>query len=166
MADATAALIVDGIRDMVFGDLYLEDIRTYRDQRMAEAGMTAHYPLWQRPTDELACDMLDAAVQAHVATVDLSKLDASFSGRRWDATFIADLPNGIDPCGENGEFHTCTVNGPAFREPLASRPARRPSAMDLPIRTSTCSDRANSIRGVALAASLRHENANSDGAAP
>lgn len=118
MADATAALIVDGIRDMVFGDLYLEDIRTFRDQRMAEAGMTAHYPLWQRPTDELACDMLDAAVQAHVATVDLSKLDASFSGRRWDATFIADLPNGIDPCGENGEFHTCTVNGPAFREPL------------------------------------------------
>ena len=62
--------------------------------------------------------MLDAAVQAHVATVDLSKLDASFSGRRWDATFIADLPNGIDPCGENGEFHTCAVNGPAFREPL------------------------------------------------
>ena len=87
-------------------------------ERMAEAGMTAHYPLWQRPTDELARDMLDAGVEALVATVDLSKLDARFSGRLWDATFIADLPNGIDPCGENGEFHTCVVNGPAFREPL------------------------------------------------
>ena len=118
MAEATADLTGRSICDMVFGDLYLEDIRAYRDQRMAEAGMTAHYPLWQHPTDELARDMLDAGVEAHVATVDLSKLDPSFSGRRWDAAFIGDLPDGIDPCGENGEFHTCVVNGPAFREPL------------------------------------------------
>ena len=118
MAEATANLTRDGIRDMVFGDLYLEDIRAYRDERMAEAGMTAHYPLWQRPTIELARDMLGAGVEAYVATVDPSKLDASFSGRLWDAAFIADLPGGIDPCGEYGEFHTCVVNGPAFREPL------------------------------------------------
>ena len=118
MAEATATLTRESIRDMVFGDLFLEDIRSYRDQRMVEAGMVAHYPLWRRPTRELARDMLDAGVEAYAATVDLSKLDPSFSGRRWDASFIADLPEGIDPCGENGEFHTCVVNGPSFREPL------------------------------------------------
>lgn len=114
MAGATAALAADGIRHMVFGDLFLEDIRAYRDAKLAAVGMEAVYPLWQVPTDRLAREMLAAGVEAFVATVDLSKLDASFAGRRWDAAFMADLPEGIDPCGENGEFHTCVVDGPAF----------------------------------------------------
>ena len=118
MAEATAALVGDGIRDMVFGDLYLADIRAYRDDRLAAAGITAHYPLWQRPTDQLAREMLDAGVEAYVATVDLEKLDAGFAGRRWEAAFLADLPDSIDPCGENGEFHTCVTDGPAFIRPL------------------------------------------------
>ena len=115
MAGATAALKADGIRHMVFGDLFLEDIRAYRDARLASVGMEAVYPLWRVPTDRLARNMMEAGVEAYVATVDLSKLDAAFAGRRWDAGFLADLPGGIDPCGENGEFHTCVVDGPAFR---------------------------------------------------
>ena len=114
MADATDALRRDGIGQMVFGDLFLEDIRDYRDSRLARVGMTAIYPLWQVPTDRLAREMMAEGVEARVATVDLAKLDASFAGRPWDAAFLADLPEGVDPCGENGEFHTCVLNGPAF----------------------------------------------------
>ena len=118
MAEATATLVADGIRDMVFGDLHLADIRAYRDDRLAVAGMSAHYPLWRRPSDQLAHEMLEAGVEARIATVDLSKLDASFAGRSWNAAFLTDLPCGIDPCGENGEFHTCVTDGPAFTRPL------------------------------------------------
>ncbi|MEQ9040526.1 MAG: ATP-binding protein [Silicimonas sp.] len=114
MAGATAALKADGIRHMVFGDLFLEDIRDYRNEKLHAVGMEAIYPLWQVPTDRLAREMMEAGVEAFVATVDLSKLDASFAGRRWDAAFLADLPDGTDPCGENGEFHTCVVDGPDF----------------------------------------------------
>jgi uncharacterized protein (TIGR00290 family) len=116
MAEATDTLKRDGIASMVFGDLFLEDIRAYRDTRLTRVGMTAIYPLWKEPTDLLAREILAAGVEARVATVDLSKLDASFAGRPWDDAFLADLPEGIDPCGENGEFHTCVLDGPAFRE--------------------------------------------------
>jgi uncharacterized protein (TIGR00290 family) len=119
MAEATDELKAAGIRQMVFGDLFLEDIRDYRDTRLTRVGMTAIYPLWQEPTDLLAREMLAAGVEARVATVDLSKLDASFAGRPWDAAFLADLPENVDPCGENGEFHTCVLDGPAFAAPIA-----------------------------------------------
>lgn len=119
MAEATDTLKRDGIASMVFGDLFLEDIRDYRDTRLARADMTAIYPLWKEPTGTLAREMLAAGVEARVATVDLSKLDASFAGRPWDAAFLADLPGNVDPCGENGEFHTCVLDGPAFQEKIA-----------------------------------------------
>ncbi|WP_413718555.1 ATP-binding protein [Silicimonas sp. MF1-12-2] len=118
MAEATEALKAEGIKHMVFGDLFLEDIRNYRDTRLASVGMETAYPLWKEPTDRLAREMMEAGVEARVATVDLSKLDASFAGRPWDASFLADLPESVDPCGENGEFHTCVLDGPAFREKI------------------------------------------------
>lgn len=121
MRDATEALKADGILHMVFGDLFLEDVRAYRDARLEGAGMAGVYPLWKRPTAVLAEEMLEAGVVAQVATVDLSKLDASFAGRMWDADFLADLPEGVDPCGENGEFHTCALDGPAFAQPIQVR---------------------------------------------
>ena len=119
MAETTDTLKRDGIASMVFGDLFLEDIRDYRDTRLARVGMTAIYPLWQVPTARLAREMIAEGVEARVATVDLSKLDASFAGRPWDAAFLADLPGNVDPCGENGEFHTCVLDCPAFREKVA-----------------------------------------------
>lgn len=119
MTRATAELKADGIRHMAFGDLFLEDLRRYREERLESVGMSAIFPLWRRPTDRLAHEMLEAGVVARVATVDLAKLDASFAGRIWDAGFLADLPEGVDPCGENGEFHTCALDGPAFRTPLS-----------------------------------------------
>ena len=118
MAGAVDALKADGIRHMVFGDLFLEDIRDYRETRLEAVGMSAVFPLWQIPTDRLAREMITAGVEARVATVDLSKLDASFAGRTWDVGFLDDLPDGVDPCGENGEFHTCVLNGPVFHAPI------------------------------------------------
>lgn len=119
MTRVTAGLKADGIRHMAFGDLFLEDLRTYREERLESVGMSAIFPLWRRPTDRLARKMLEFGVVARVATVDLAKLDASFAGRVWDAGFLADLPEGVDPCGENGEFHTCALDGPAFRTHLS-----------------------------------------------
>ncbi len=121
MAAATAGLKADGVTHVIFGDLFLEDIRAYRLARMAEAGMTAVFPLWGRETATLAAGMIAGGLVAHVATVDPSRLDASFSGRPFDAAFLADLPPGIDPCGENGEFHTFVSDAPIFCAPIAIR---------------------------------------------
>ena len=122
MAEALAGIQADGIDHMVFGDLFLSDIRAYREATLARIGMTALFPLWGRPTDRLAEDMLAAGLEAWITTVDLSRLDAGFAGRRWDSELIADLPEGIDPCGENGEFHTCVARLPEFGCMLAVTP--------------------------------------------
>jgi uncharacterized protein (TIGR00290 family) len=118
MATALAAAKADGITHVIFGDLFLEDIRAYREEKLAATGIAPVFPLWQRPTAALARDMIAGGLEARLATVDLAKLTASFAGRSFDAALMADLPAGIDPCGENGEFHTCVVAGPMFSHRL------------------------------------------------
>jgi uncharacterized protein (TIGR00290 family) len=118
MGEAVAQALQDGITHILFGDLYLADIRAYREQKLAGTGITPVFPLWQRPTLPLAQAMIDSGLEAYIATVDLKKLPAEFAGRKFDLQLLADLPVGVDPCGENGEFHTCVVAGPMFSRPL------------------------------------------------
>jgi uncharacterized protein (TIGR00290 family) len=122
MGDWVRAQVAAGVEAMAFGDLYLEDIRAYREQKLEGTGLKPLFPLWGKPTHALAEEMIDAGLVTYVATVDPAKLDASFAGRLFDRRFLADLPDGIDPCGENGEFHTCVAAGPMFDYPLALRP--------------------------------------------
>ena len=114
MGEAVASAVREGITHIIFGDLFLADIRAYREQKLAGTGITPVFPLWQRPTPALAESMIASGLEAYLATIDLKKLPAEFAGRRFDAPLLADLPEGIDPCGENGEFHTCVVAGPMF----------------------------------------------------
>ena len=118
MGEAVAAAVRDGITHMIFGDLFLTDIRAYREAKLAGTGITPVFPLWDRPTPALAQAMIASGLEAHLATVDLKKLPAVFAGRKLDARLLADLPAWIDPCGENGEFHTCVVAGPMFSHRL------------------------------------------------
>ena len=108
-----------GVTHVVFGDLFLEDIRVYREARMAEAGMTPVFPLWGRPTAALVDDMLAAGVEATITCLDPKKLDRSFAGRAIDRALLDALPAGVDPCGENGEFHTFVTAGPMLRGSIA-----------------------------------------------
>jgi uncharacterized protein (TIGR00290 family) len=119
MGAAIAAAAQDGITHIIFGDLFLRDIRTYREQKLAGTGVTPVFPLWERPTLPLAQAMIADGFEAYLATVDLSKLPAEFAGRKFDRRLLADLPDGIDPCGENGEFHTCVLAAPIFTHRLA-----------------------------------------------
>jgi uncharacterized protein (TIGR00290 family) len=112
MAAAMDAAKARGIAHVIFGDLFLEDIRAYREDKLKAIGITPVFPLWQRPTDALAREMIAGGLEAHLATVDLKKLPAGFAGKRFDAALLDALPPTIDPCGENGEFHTCAVAGP------------------------------------------------------
>ncbi|HKS85406.1 MAG TPA: ATP-binding protein [Pseudolabrys sp.] len=123
MAAAVSAARSSGITHMVFGDLFLEDVRKYREQRFAGTGIMPVFPLWGRPTPALAREMIEAGVEAHLCTVDLKKLPASYAGRRFDGAMLESLPPGIDPCGENGEFHTFVSAGPMFSKRIAVRPA-------------------------------------------
>jgi len=119
VGEAVAQAVADGVSHMIFGDLYLADIRAYREQKLAGTGITPVFPLWERPTDTLARAMIESGMEAYLVTVDLKKLPTEFAGRKFDAQLLADLPEGIDPCGENGEFHTCVVAGPMFSHRLA-----------------------------------------------
>lgn len=114
MSEALAQARTDGVTHMIFGDLFLEDIRAYREEKLSGTGITPVFPLWKHLTAQLARDMIASGLKAHIATVDLAKLPASFAGRAFDAALLADLPSGVDPCGENGEFHTCVTAGPMF----------------------------------------------------
>lgn len=118
MGEAVSGAVREGITHMIFGDLFLADIRAYREQKLAGTGITPVFPLWERPTRQLARDMIASGLEAHIATVDLKKLPGQFAGRRFDAKLLADLPASVDPCGENGEFHTCVVAGPMFSRRL------------------------------------------------
>lgn len=114
-ARMTAALVDvkrAGVTHMIFGDLFLEDVRAYREQKLAGTGITPVFPLWQRPTDRLARDMIDAGVETYLVCVDLKQISKTFAGRRFDHTMLTELPAIADPCGENGEFHSCVVAGP------------------------------------------------------
>jgi uncharacterized protein (TIGR00290 family) len=115
MSTAMDAAKRQQITHVAFGDLFLEDIRAYREERMAAAGMTPLFPLWRRDTVELAREMVTGGVAATIVCVDPAQLDAAFCGREFDAAFLEMLPRGVDPCGERGEFHTFVWDGPAFR---------------------------------------------------
>lgn len=110
-----------GVTHVAFGDLFLTEVRRYREERMAGTGMGTLFPLWDEPTADLACRMLEGGLRARLTCVDPRHLPASFAGRDYDAALLADLPPGVDPCGENGEFHTFTWAGPMFAEPLRIR---------------------------------------------
>jgi uncharacterized protein (TIGR00290 family) len=118
VAAALAPLRERGVEDAVFGDLFLEDVRAYREEQMAAVGVTPVFPLWGRDTAELAREMLAAGVDARLVCVDTEQLDAGFAGRRFDAALLGDLPAGCDPCGENGEFHTFVASAPGFQWPI------------------------------------------------
>jgi len=120
MAAAMAQAKASGVTHVVFGDLFLQDVRAYRETRLGPIGITPVFPLWHRPTDALAREMIAAGVEARLVCVDLKKLSKDFAGRRFDGALLADLPAGVDPCGENGEFHSFVAAGPmlARRVPI------------------------------------------------
>lgn len=118
MADAMIKARDEGITHVVFGDLFLEDIREYREENLAKCGMTPVFPLWLKDTRQLANEMIASGLRAYLTCVDPNKLDARFAGRAFDENLLADLPSHVDPCGENGEFHTCVVAGPMFVSPI------------------------------------------------
>lgn len=107
-----------GVAAMAFGDLFLEDIRAYRVEKLAGTGIEPLFPLWGRDTRALAHEMIAGGLQAHLTCVDPKKLSASFAGRAFDEALLAELPDDVDPCGENGEFHTCVFAGPMFAHPI------------------------------------------------
>lgn len=119
MAAALAEARAAGVTHVIFGDLFLEDVRAYREQKLAGTGIAPVFPLWRRPTDALARAMIAAGVETYLVTVDLTQLPPAFAGRRFDAALLAALPPDIDPCGERGEFHTCAVAGPMFARRIA-----------------------------------------------
>jgi uncharacterized protein (TIGR00290 family) len=118
MATAVQLAIDDGFTHIAFGDLFLEQIRRYREQRLAGTGLTPLFPVWGLPTAQLARDMIDAGLRARVVCVDTRILTPRFVGREFDADLLAELPGRVDPCGENGEFHTCVYDGPMFRHAI------------------------------------------------
>lgn len=118
MNRAVANALAGGVQAMAFGDLFLADVRKYREEQLAGSGVEPLFPLWGRPTARLAHEMVAAGLEAVVTCVDTERLDRSFAGRRFGGDLLADLPVGVDPCGENGEFHTAVVAGPMFAKPL------------------------------------------------
>jgi uncharacterized protein (TIGR00290 family) len=119
MTSALAGAKRQGVTHVIFGDLFLADVRAYREQKLAGTGITPLFPLWQRPTDALAREMIAAGVETYLVCVDLKQLAKNFAGRRFDAALLAELPPTVDPCGEKGEFHSCVVAGPMFSRRIA-----------------------------------------------
>jgi uncharacterized protein (TIGR00290 family) len=110
-----------GVEAMAFGDLFLEDIRAYREAKLANSGIAPLFPLWGRDTAALAEEMIAGGLKAHLTCVDPKKLPAHFAGRAFDRALLAELPAGVDPCGENGEFHTFVYDAPVFSHPIEVR---------------------------------------------
>lgn len=121
MAAACRRAVDAGIEAVAFGDLFLEDVRDYRIRQLRGTGLEPLFPAWRSDTGQLAEEMIAAGVQAKVTCVDPKKLSPDFAGRTWDRSFLADLPAGIDPCGENGEFHSFVSHSPAFERPINVR---------------------------------------------
>ena len=119
MGKAVAEARRQGVTHMIFGDLFLEDVRQYRERQLAGTGIDAVFPLWQRPTRDLAEEMIAGGLVAYVTCVDPRRVPRELAGRRFDRELLAALPPGTDPCAENGEFHTCAVAGPMFERPVA-----------------------------------------------
>ena len=118
MTEACQRAIEEHVDSVAFGDLFLADVRAYREKQLTGTGLEPLFPLWELPTGTLAREMIDAGLRARIACVDTKQLDASFAGREFDLDLLRDLPVGIDPCGERGEFHTCVYAGPMFAEPI------------------------------------------------
>jgi len=118
MADAVGVARRAGVRHVVFGDLFLEDVRAYRERSLRGTGISPLFPLWGRPTDRLCREMLAAGIRAVVTCVDPSKVPAALAGRPYDEQFLSDLPADADPCGERGEFHTFVWDAPGFAGPI------------------------------------------------
>ena len=118
LSKAIARHFANGVRHIVFGDLFLEDIRTYREKGMSAIGMTPVFPIWKKDTMELATSFIKEGFKAILCTVDPRALDRSFCGRDFDESLLSDLPEGVDPCGENGEFHTFVWGGPIFEKDI------------------------------------------------
>ncbi|MBZ5685513.1 MAG: adenine nucleotide alpha hydrolase [Acidobacteriia bacterium] len=112
MAETCARAVAAGIEAIAFGDLFLTDVRAYREKQMKDTGLQPIFPLWQQPTRELAKSMIASGLRAKLTCVDTQKLDASFVGREFDGDLLAALPEAVDPCGENGEFHSFVYAGP------------------------------------------------------
>src|SRR5216684_3397090 len=118
MSAAVARAVAEGFTHVAFGDLFLEDVRTYREDRLAGTGLTPMFPLWGIPTDRLAREMIAGGIQARISTLDPRVMPRDLIGAEFDEALLAKLPAGVDPCAERGEFHTCVTAGPMFSKPL------------------------------------------------
>ena len=125
MAAALAQARDAGVTHVIFGDLFLQDVRAYRERKLAGTGITPVFPLWGMPTDALAREMIDGELETYLVCVDLKQLSWDFAGRRFDRELLAALPATIDPCGENGEFHSCAVDGPMFSRRISVKPGEK-----------------------------------------
>ena len=121
MAAAVADARRQGFTHVAFGDLFLQDVRRYREERLVASGLTPIFPLWGRRTEELGREMIRGGLDARLSCIDSRALPAEFAGRVYDEALLRDFPSGVDPCGERGEFHTCVVGGPMFSNPLEVR---------------------------------------------
>ncbi|MEX2572946.1 MAG: diphthine--ammonia ligase [Balneolaceae bacterium] len=135
LRETLAGFREEGVTVSVFGDIALEDLRRYREEQLSKAGLKGLFPLWKQPTGKLAKEFIDLGFKAVTVCVDGSRLDRSFAGRDFDEDFLKDLPEGIDSCGENGEFHTFVYDGPVFSKSVAF------ARGDLVYRTYTPPDR-------------------------
>jgi uncharacterized protein (TIGR00290 family) len=114
MQEVVMAAVADGCTHVAFGDLFLDDVRRYREERLAGTGLTPLFPLWGRPTRHLAREMIEGGIEATLTCVDPRTMPPRFAGRVYDARLLDELPGDVDPCGERGEFHTCVTAGPMF----------------------------------------------------
>lgn len=118
MAETIGSAPASGVTRVIFGDLFLRDVHAYREDHLAGTGVESVFPLWDRPTDLLAREMIESGLKAVITCVDQAQLPAEFAGRNYDAQLLRELPEGVDPCGEHGEFHTFVWDGPGFRSPI------------------------------------------------
>ena len=122
MAEACARAVREKIDAIAFGDLFLPDVRAYREAQLKPTGLEPLFPLWEIPTDALARQMIAGGLRAKVVCVDSRQLSPSFAGREFDTSLLGELPATVDPCGERGEFHSCVYDGPMFQRPIALEP--------------------------------------------
>ena len=119
MRAAVSAAVAEGFTHVAFGDLFLEDVRRYREEKLAGTGLTPLFPLWGIPTGQLAVQMVDGGLRSVLTCINPQHLDRSFAGRQFDRALLEDLPAGVDKCGERGEFHSFAWDGPMFNQPVA-----------------------------------------------
>ena len=122
MSEACRRAVAEDIDAVAFGDLFLQDIRSYREAQLTPTGLEPLFPLWEIPTPELARQMVGGGLRAKIVCVDSRQLDPNFAGRDFDSALLEALPPAVDPCGENGEFHTCVFDGPMFSQPIPLQP--------------------------------------------